>query len=135
MEQGKEVYAVPGRITDILSKGCNHLIAQGAMIAESAQEILDDIRSLYKKNRGLDLSWEDRHFSGRNIEPRSAGTFSEEEKIIMENLDEIVAISFDSILDKTGLPFDVLTYNLINLEMKDHILQTRQNLYLKKCEG
>ncbi|MBR5047612.1 MAG: DNA-processing protein DprA, partial [Eubacterium sp.] len=70
MEQGKEVYAVPGRITDILSKGCNHLIAQGAMIAESAQEILYDIRNLYIKIRGLDLSWDDSHSPGRNIEPR-----------------------------------------------------------------
>ena len=32
MEQGKEVYALPGRVTDALSEGTNHLIQQGAGI-------------------------------------------------------------------------------------------------------
>ncbi|MBQ6392309.1 MAG: DNA-processing protein DprA, partial [Eubacterium sp.] len=53
MEQGKEVYAVPGRVTDIMSRGCNHLIAQGASIAESPQSLLEDLRSLWERTRGV----------------------------------------------------------------------------------
>lgn len=30
LEQGRDVYAVPGRLTDRLSDGCNHLLTQGA---------------------------------------------------------------------------------------------------------
>ena len=39
LEQGREVYAVPGRITDPLSRGCNELIRQGAGLAVSPQEL------------------------------------------------------------------------------------------------
>lgn len=41
LEQGREVYAVPGRITDRLSDGCNSLIRQGAGIALNPQDIVN----------------------------------------------------------------------------------------------
>jgi len=39
LEQGKEVFALPGRITDALSAGCNNLIRQGAGILTSPEDI------------------------------------------------------------------------------------------------
>lgn len=39
LEQGKDVYVYPGRVTDSLSRGCNRLIAQGAGILQSPEEI------------------------------------------------------------------------------------------------
>lgn len=41
LEQGREVGAIPGAIDNILSAGCNKLIAQGGAIITSAQDILD----------------------------------------------------------------------------------------------
>lgn len=41
LEQGKEVLAVPGRVTDRLSDGCNFLISQGAGVALSVGDVLD----------------------------------------------------------------------------------------------
>ncbi len=43
LEQGKDVYAVPGRATDSLSRGCNKLIGQGAGIIVSVDEFLEEI--------------------------------------------------------------------------------------------
>ena len=40
LEQGKQVFAVPGRITDPLSKGCNKLLQEGASLCLSATDIL-----------------------------------------------------------------------------------------------
>lgn len=42
LEQGKDVYAVPGNITSINSYGTNELIKQGAKVATSVQDILED---------------------------------------------------------------------------------------------
>lgn len=43
LEQGKDVYVVPGRITDRLSDGCNRLIRQGAEILLSPGEFIQEL--------------------------------------------------------------------------------------------
>ena len=48
LEQGRDVFAVPGRITDALSDGCNNLIAQGAAIALNSSILIEDL-----KNKGF----------------------------------------------------------------------------------
>lgn len=40
LEQGREVYALPGRVTDAMSRGCNELIRQGAELVLSPQDML-----------------------------------------------------------------------------------------------
>lgn len=46
LEQGREVMAAPGSPLDPRTKGCNRLIRQGAALIETAQDILDILRSL-----------------------------------------------------------------------------------------
>lgn len=43
-EQGKDVFAMPGSIHSPLTKGCHSLIKDGAKLAESAQDILDELK-------------------------------------------------------------------------------------------
>lgn len=43
LEQGKEIFALPGRITDPLSRGCHRLIAQGAAIAPPPDELAREL--------------------------------------------------------------------------------------------
>lgn len=43
LEQGKEVFVVPGNITSPMSMGCNFLIKQGAHIATCVEDILEVI--------------------------------------------------------------------------------------------
>ncbi len=43
LEQGREVYALPGRATDPLSGGCNRLIRQGAGLISSPEEFLEEL--------------------------------------------------------------------------------------------
>ena len=41
LDQGKEVFALPGRITDPLGFGCNRLLKEGANVLTSPSDILD----------------------------------------------------------------------------------------------
>ncbi|SDY91879.1 DNA-processing protein DprA [Tindallia californiensis] len=54
MEQGKEVYALPGHITHALSSGTNQLIQDGAKMVLKPEDIIDELESkqLLKKNTG-----------------------------------------------------------------------------------
>ena len=52
LEQGREVYALPGRATDPLSGGCNRLIGQGAGLVSSPEEILGELLEEPQRNGG-----------------------------------------------------------------------------------
>ena len=52
LEQGREVYALPGRATDPLSGGCNRLIRQGAGLVSPPEELLRELPGVKKGAAG-----------------------------------------------------------------------------------
>jgi DNA processing protein len=50
VNEGREVFALPGSIFNPLSSGTNHIIQQGAKLITSAEEILEDMQHLFSKN-------------------------------------------------------------------------------------
>ena len=76
LEQGREVYALPGRVTDALSEGCNRLIQQGAAVAFSAEDM---IRSLTGRETGNSRMGAQR--SGKAL-------LSDMQKALLENLED-----------------------------------------------
>lgn len=53
LEQGKEVYVVPGRITDRLSDGCNRLLKQGAGVLTSPEDFLEEVKRMWLEQKGI----------------------------------------------------------------------------------
>jgi len=46
MEQGREVFAIPGSIHNPVARGCHHLIRNGAKLVETAADIVDELSAL-----------------------------------------------------------------------------------------
>ena len=53
MEQGKDVYVVPGRITDRLSDGCNRLLTQGAGVFLSPESFTEEFMRNWEEKQEL----------------------------------------------------------------------------------
>lgn len=49
LKMGKDVYAVPGRITDRLSDGCNVLIRNGAGVALSPKDVMKELQLIWQR--------------------------------------------------------------------------------------
>ncbi|MFT4007548.1 MAG: DNA-processing protein DprA [Lacrimispora sp.] len=117
LEQGKEVFALPGRVTDPLSAGCNRLICDGAGVLLSPDVVLE----YFQLQRGKMLRVNEKNQNG----------LAKKEKMVYscldlqpKNLEEIVSIS--------GLSVSDCISALLELEISGHVLQTSHQYYGKK---
>lgn len=80
LEQGREVYAVPGRVTDRLSDGCNRLIRQGAIPMLNPEELIEELKGLQErrqeKNRVVVSSSEHRKKGRGSVHAYERNVFS-----------------------------------------------------------
>ena len=53
MEQNREVFAVPGPVDSLLSRGCHHLIRDGAKLVESVEDIMAELGPLRARSEAI----------------------------------------------------------------------------------
>ena len=116
LEQGRDVFALPGRISDRMSEGCNNLIAQGAVMVRSPADVLEYFSLPYAACKTKTAGY--------------AGVSDPAERAVMDRLDMIEPTSFDSLLSTCGIERQKLCHTLIRMEMKGLISQAGQNRYI-----
>lgn len=117
MEQGKDVFAVPGNINSIFSKGTNLLIKDGAKLVMSVEDIIEEIPCLVEKYSKL----------YRKVE-LDFSQFSDDESKIIKCIAE-KPIHSDLIAYRTGISVVELNSLLTILEMKNIIKQLQGRIY------
>lgn len=115
LEQGKDVYALPGSVDSQLSRGCNRLIRQGAGIILSPEELLEDL-----------------NICGNFVKNMTENkiTLETEQNIVYSCLD-LNPKSIGQILAETKLPIPELMRQLVSLEMSGTIMQISKGYYVR----
>ncbi len=128
MEQGKEVFAVPGHADNPQAKGCHKLIKQGAKLTEDFNDILDDYDFLPGFARREDSCEESADESDEIIEAAKPANMSDDEYQIIQLLAG-EAKSFDYLAVATSIPVSSLNGLLTKMAMKMMLIQHPGKIY------
>lgn len=116
LEQGKLVFAVPGRAGDEYSRGCNRLIKMGAELADDPDDLLH-------------------HFL---MSRQSSACENEKNKYMLETKEKMVYSQLllepkhiNQLVLDTGMPAKELLNVLISLELKGYVRQSAKNYFAR----
>lgn len=114
LNQGADVMAVPGRVTDALSEGCNHLIRDGAYVFTAVEDIGDLLKiNTVKKNEILNKVLE------KDFE-------------VVYSKTDLVPVSLQELADKTGFDTGKILEIILKLQLEGLIYEPAKNYYARK---
>ena len=121
MEQGREVFAVPGRADSVQSRGTHRLIKDGAKLTEDAEDILTEFEYLLPKRAQV---------AAADAPARPALQFTEHEaRVLAQITNEETPV--DEIIRGSGLTSACVSATLLALEMKRVVRQLPGRQYVR----
>lgn len=127
LEQGKEVFALPGRVCDGLSEGCHQLIRNGAAILTSSEDVLEflypDRKEYMKMADGAE-----RKLVTKSISESDTNTNPGIGKEIYCCLDTD-GKTIEQLMSQTGLSLAQVQMELLDLLMEDKIVEPSKGYY------
>jgi len=119
LEQGREVFAVPGNVDSPWSKGTNRLIKEGAKLIMDPEDIIEEVLPQYER-------------PGRPEDRKPSEPIEltpESQKIL--DLIEANPVHIDTLIQKSGLPSGQVSSLLLDLELKSLVQQLSGKMFKK----
>ncbi|MCG6863279.1 MAG: DNA-processing protein DprA [Chromatiaceae bacterium] len=125
IEQGREVFAIPGSIHNPLARGCHALIRDGAKLVESAADILEELGPLLGS-----LAVEATEKTGNGT--RNLDGLDAEYLLLLENLGHD-PVAPDDLIRRTGLPAQSIASMLLLLELEGYVSSSPGGRYCRRA--
>ncbi|MGH8063779.1 MAG: DNA-processing protein DprA [Candidatus Entotheonellia bacterium] len=122
LDQGREVFAVPGNVTAPTSRGTNRLIKMGAKLVEDVDDILEELPRYALGGK--------RERAPAQEELGRADSIPEERRLL-ELLDPVDARHIDWIIEHAHVPTSMVSSLLLQLELAGKVTQLPGKLFLK----
>jgi DNA processing protein len=122
LEQGREVFAVPGNVTAPTSRGTNRLIKLGAKLVEGVEDIFEELPSYALRDR--------RPQALQSAEVCQVNP-SPDECRVLELLDPAEARHIDWIIEQAHLPTSLVSGLLLKLELDGRVRQLPGKLFIR----
>jgi DNA processing protein len=108
VEQGREVFAIPGSIHNPQARGCHQLIREGAKLVDQVSDIIEELGSLLG-------------FIAQQQENESSDIQLDQEAIGLLEAIGYDPVSADALVERSGLTIDKLSSMLLSLELSNLI--------------
>ena len=126
MEFGREVFGVPGNVTQLVSFAPNQLIKQGAKLVTSAEDVIEELPTPVRA--ALTQAMQPETGQANLL---VAASLNPSEKKLYELLNSDEAQPIDDIVERSGLNSSEVLATLFNLEMKGIVRQSPGKLFSK----
>jgi DNA processing protein len=117
VDQGREVFAIPSSIHNPLSKGCHQLIKQGAKLVDTIDDIIEELPlDLGQLTTPLDV-------------PNCTNSVDKPPFVLLKYL-SYDTMTIDEMVEKSGLNPQVITQELLLLELEDRVAKAGGSTYV-----
>jgi DNA processing protein len=119
LEQGREVFAVPGEAGASRSRGAHRLIREGAKLVETVEDIIEEIAPQLAR-RGASAAEPPPRALPSNAPDRTRKVFA----LLQDN-----SLQVDEVIERSGLPAAQALQTLLELELQGFIRQSPGKIY------
>jgi len=122
-EQGRTVFALPGRVDQAESQGCLDLLRDGATLVRNSADILEEVEPM------LDFATLSYPSSDLSVNIKDYSSLDDDEQVIMKNLKEGDAFTVDHFHQVTQLALPQVMSTLTMLEIRGLIQKRTDGSY------
>jgi DNA processing protein len=128
VEQGKDVFAIPGSIHSTQARGCHALIKQGAKLVESAQDVLEEMTV-----HGAAVPDQSDSANPSDLATESQGLFDADTSLL-ESMG-FDPVGLDALQARTGLDAASLQAQLMTLELDGWVARLPGGLFQRQGQA
>jgi DNA processing protein len=125
LDQGREVFAIPGSIHNARARGCHFLLRQGAKLVECIGDIFDELPTLARSRRASGGS------CAAVTSTAAPNRIDETAAHVLDSID-FAPTTMDVIMERTGLSVGQLYRLLLDLELHDLIVPVAGGAYVRR---